>query len=228
MRGNKRIHSLFFLLLISPLFVSYAQSKEIDSITQQEINKIYKENNIHQINKEKQKSGREKQFLIFSVLISEYMKYTMEEYKIKTSPEFFKKYHYQSAKELTEVLLNRFSDGSTETKGSTTHKEAIIINQRTSKVMGIPYDVWLFADVFDVLSESMQEEIWQEMLVATSEGTSDDELMVLEKLWMHMQLEAKYASAEKKEKIDRWLKRMRKIPFIILLEEIKGDKLKFN
>lgn len=155
---------------------------------------------------------------IFNIIIHEYMRVTMDEYKQPLSKEKIEEVHYESALAYMNYLkswfeLNKGVEVRTEIIN---FNEAKIINENGFKAAKLPYDAWFFADIYDVFDRYERNKFWRGMN-SNSERESEEKIFV--DLWFKMKSEAESTSIEKRRKSQRWLKRMRKIPLVIEIEK---------
>ncbi|WP_036965427.1 hypothetical protein [Providencia alcalifaciens] len=158
---------------------------------------------------------------IFKLIVHEYMRVTMEEYKNPLSKETREKYNYELSLAYANFLKNWFElnrSNNTRTKDIKFH-EAVVIHENGHKASGIPYDAWFFADIYDVLNEADRNKLWNEVLDLMSGNQGKQEAKVFINLWLKMKSEAKSENAKNREKSQRWLNRMRKIPLVIEIEK---------
>ncbi|HHR6079176.1 TPA: hypothetical protein ACS7ZY_001525 [Providencia alcalifaciens] len=158
---------------------------------------------------------------IFKLIIHEYMRVTMEEYNQPLSQEKREKYKYELSLAYANFLKNWFElngNNNPRTEDIKFH-EAVVIHENGHKASGIPYDAWFFADIYDVLNEADRNKLWDEVLDLMSGNQGKQEAKVFINLWLKMKSEAKSENAKKREKSQRWLNRMRKIPLVIEIEK---------
>ncbi|SPY76974.1 hypothetical protein [Providencia rustigianii] len=158
---------------------------------------------------------------IFKIIIHEYMKVTMEEYNQPLLKEKREKYKYELALAYADFLKNWFEsngNNSSRTEDIKFH-EAVIIHENGHEASGLPYDAWFFSDIYDVLNDADRNEFWDEILDLMSGGKEKLEAKLFINLWLKMKSEVQSKNSDKREKIQRWLKRMRKIPLVIEMEK---------
>ncbi|MGL5952792.1 MAG: hypothetical protein ACRCZ3_06640 [Providencia rustigianii] len=155
---------------------------------------------------------------IFTIIILEYMKVTMEEHNQPLSKEKMEKFHFESALAYATYLKNwlELNKGQEVRTESISFHEAVIINENGFKASGLPYDAWFFADIYSVFNESERDEFWKD-IISNPERKSAEKIFV--DLWFKMKTEAESSSIKKREKSQRWLSRMRKIPLVIEMEK---------
>ncbi|MEX5930477.1 hypothetical protein AB6H26_13155 [Providencia hangzhouensis] len=95
---------------------------------------------------------------------------------------------------------------------------------------GIPYEGWLFKDVFEVLSIDKQNKIIGELLNSFSNKLrKNGESALFASIWLDMKEEAAQSASIKQQQSQAWLEKMRKIPLVITLEETINETEKlFN
>lgn len=158
---------------------------------------------------------------IFKLIVHEYMRVTMEEYNQPLSQEKREKYKYELSLAYANFLKNWFElngNNNPRTEDIKFH-EAVVIHENGHKASGIPYDAWFFADIYYVLNEVDRNKLWDEVLDLMSGNQGKQEAKVFINLWLKMKSEAKSENAKKREKSQRWLNRMRKIPLVIEIEK---------
>jgi L-rhamnose mutarotase len=158
---------------------------------------------------------------IFKLIIHEYIRVTMEEYNQPLSQEKREKYKYELSLAYANFLKNWFELNGNDNPRTEDIKfdEAVVIHQNGHKASGIPYDAWFFADIYDVLNEADRNKLWDEVLDLMSGNQGKQEAKVFINLWLKMKSEAQSKNAEKREKSQRWLNRMRKVPLVIEIEK---------
>ncbi|HEQ1858763.1 TPA: hypothetical protein VEO38_002308 [Providencia alcalifaciens] len=158
---------------------------------------------------------------IFKLIIHEYMRVTMEEYNQPLSQEKREKYKYEFSLAYANFLKNWFElngNNNPRTEDIKFH-EAVVIHENGHKASEIPYDAWFFADIYDVLNEADRNKLWDEVLDLMSGNQGKQEVKVFINLWLKVKSEAQSENVEKREKSQRWLNRMRKIPLVIEIEK---------
>lgn len=158
---------------------------------------------------------------IFKLIIHEYMRVTMEEYNQPLSQEKREKYKYELSLAYANFLKNWFElngNNNPRTEDIKFH-EAVVIHENGHKTSEIPYDAWFFADIYDVLNEADRNKLWDEVLDLMSGNQGKQEAKVFINLWLKVKSEAQSENVEKREKSQRWLNRMRKIPLVIEIEK---------
>lgn len=158
---------------------------------------------------------------MFKLIVHEYMRVTMEEYNQPLSQEKLEKYKYELSLAYANFLKNWFElngNNNPRTEDIKFH-EAVVIHENGHEASGIPYDAWFFADIYDVLNEVDRDKLWGEVLDLMSGNQGKQEAKVFINLWLKMKSEAQSKNAEKREKSQRWLNRMRKVPLVIEIEK---------
>ncbi|MBN6361971.1 hypothetical protein JZM27_12080, partial [Providencia huaxiensis] len=113
--------------------------------------------------------------------------------------------------------------------GDITHQEFIQIKKEAMLNSGIPYEGWLFKDVFEVLSIDKQNKIIGKLLNSFSNKSRNGESALFASIWLDMKEEAAQSASIKQQQSQAWLEKMRKIPLVITLEETINETEKlFN
>ncbi|MTB68083.1 hypothetical protein GKR48_14845 [Providencia sp. wls1943] len=158
---------------------------------------------------------------IFKLIVHEYMRVSMEEYNHSLSQEKREKYKRELSLAYANFLKSWFelNGNNNPRKVDIRFYEAVVIHENGHKASGIPYDAWFFADIYDVLNEADRNKLWDEVLDLMSGNQEKQDAKVFINLWLKMKSEAQSENAENREKSQRWLNRMRKIPLVIEIEK---------
>ena len=128
------------------------------------------------------------------------------------------KYQHELKLAYDRVMKNR-KESDNIPIGDITYQEYININKEARLNSGIPYEGWLFKDVFEVLSTDKQMKIIGELLNSFSNKSLSGESKLFVSIWLDMKEEAAQPASMKRKQSQAWLEKMRKIPLVITLED---------
>lgn len=125
---------------------------------------------------------------------------------------------YESKK---PVEMMRFMDEIASQKIE--YAEAISKYKTKLSELEIPYEAWFLADVFEVVDSALAAKLWKKYQHAIMKGGKKEELTLFTKIWHTMIREAAREPSEKQMVSQKWLERMRIMPFIINFERVSDS-----
>lgn len=168
---------------------------------------------LHKVN-----NSDDKYFSIFIYLEQEFLNNHMKERGDSLTSEKRSKYQHELKLAYDRVMKNR-KESDNIPIGDITYQEYININKEARLNSGIPYEGWLFKDVFEVLSTDKQMKIIGELLNSFSNKSLSGESKLFVSIWLDMKEEAAQPASMKRKQSQAWLEKMRKIPLVITLED---------
>ncbi|HHE6467821.1 TPA: hypothetical protein ACPFI9_001680 [Providencia rettgeri] len=169
-----------------------------------------------------------KYFSIFIYLEKEFLINYMKERGGLFTSEKRRKYQDELMLAYDRVMKNR-KESDNVPIGDITHQEFIKIKKEAMLNSGIPYEGWLFKDVFEVLSIDKKNKIIGKLLKSFSNKSLNGESALFASIWLDMKEEAAQSASIKQQQSQAWLEKMRKIPLVITLEETINETEKlFN
>ncbi|HEM7526954.1 TPA: hypothetical protein U2J52_003189 [Providencia rettgeri] len=190
------------------------------------INKGYSFN--EKYNPQKVNDSSDKYFSIFIYLEKEFLNNHMKARGESFTSEKRSRYQKEVKLAYGRVMKNR-KESDNVPIGDITHQEFIKVNKEGMLNSGIPYEGWLFKDVFEVLSIDKQNRIIGRLLNSFSNKSLNGESALFASIWLDMKEEAAQSVSIKQQQSQAWLEKMRKIPLVITLEETINETEKlFN
>ncbi|MBO2866299.1 hypothetical protein J5H54_15080, partial [Providencia rettgeri] len=170
----------------------------------------------------------DKYFSIFIYLEKEFLNNHMKARGESFTSEKRSRYQKEVKLAYGRIMKNR-KESDNIPIGDITHQEFIKIKKEAMLNTGIPYEGWLFKDVFEVLSIDKQNKIIGELLNSFSNKSRNGESALFASIWLDMKEEAAQSASIKQQQSQAWLEKMRKIPLVITLEETINETEKlFN
>ncbi|MFP4908366.1 hypothetical protein [Providencia hangzhouensis] len=165
------------------------------------INKGYSFN--EKYNPQKVNDSSDKYFSVFIYLEKEFLNNHM-----KAQGRIEKRSRYQKEVKLAygRIMKNR-KESDNIPIGDITHQEFIKIKKEAMLNSGIPYEGWLFKDVFEVLSIDKQNKIIGKLLNSFSNKSLNGESALFASIWLDMKEEAAQSASIKQQQSQAWLEK---------------------